>query len=159
MNILQNQDILIIIDTQYGFVTHEQKVLLNNIAKLTKSFRDKHRHICLVEYHGCGLTHSKITSLLSNYNNQSLIVKNRDSAAPYILKNFGNSPVFPLTFHLIGVNWTQCLFKTASGLLSAGHNVQSYKYASNPSFRRCDKIWQELVTKYQNKLIVKDKHE
>ena len=147
MNTLNHGDILLIVDAQYGFVDYSQTRLLNNLSKLTKLFRDNNSHIYLIEYAGCGMTHSKITEIISNYTNKTVITKYRDSAAPYILKN------------LIGVNWTQCLFKTARDLLAAGYNVQSYKYASNPSFRRCNKLWNDLIDKYQNKLIIRSKHE
>lgn len=159
MNTLNHRDILLIVDAQYGFVDYSQTRLLNNLSKLTKLFRDNNSHIYLIEYAGCGMTHSKITEIISNYTNKTVITKYRDSAAPYILKNLDNFGTFPLTFHLIGVNWTQCLFKTARDLLAAGYNVQSYKYASNPSFRRCNKLWNDLIDKYQNKLIIRSKHE
>jgi len=142
-NISKNRDILIIIDAQYGFIGYEHTRLIYNLVKHTKLFRNKGCHICVVEYANCGKLLSGITNELVYYKNQSLITKYRTSAGPYILKNF-YTQLNQVNFHLIGVNWTQCLFQTAKDLVQAGQNVVAYRKASNPSYRRCPKIWDDL---------------
>lgn len=143
MNTLSQADILVLIDVQYGFIEHTQRKLLYNLTRLTRAFRNNNKHICLVEYADCGLTHSKITELIDKYNNKSKIIKYRDSAGQHIFQNFQKSNVSGLTFHVAGVNWSQCVFKTTQDLLKYGYKVTAHKYASNPSFRRT-KLWESL---------------
>lgn len=149
MNTLQNQgisttDILVIIDAQYGFIGYEHTRLIYNLVKYTKLFRDKGCHICIVSYADCGLVLSGITDELTYYKNKSHIVKHRTSAGPYILRQFSHLLPCGIKWHLIGVNWTQCLFQTAKDLVKAKQDVIVYKKASNPNHKRCPKIWEDL---------------
>lgn len=154
MNILNHTDCLLLIDCQYGFVDYSKTRLIYNLNRLTKHFRDRDKPILILEYTGCGLTLSSITDILQYYQNKNVIQKNFESGTPKILREYPEISKLDLTFHVAGVNWSQCVFKTARDLLRKTNNLNLvlHKYASNPGFRKCDNIWEDLTQRYSNRI-------
>lgn len=154
-----SNDQLIIVDAQYGFIETTQRRLISNLVGLTKQFIKFQNNIIILEYIGCGLTLSAITEHTVYYSKASIIGKNFESGTPKILKNSPDLAKLGLTFHVAGVNWNQCVFKTIRDLLiKTNGKVVAHRYASNPYFRRCDKIWDDLIAKYNDRLeIIKRK--
>ena len=154
MNTLSHTDCLLLIDVQYGFIDPTKTQLINNLNKLTKQFVNQDKPINILEYTGCGMTLSSITDILQYYNHKEIIQKNLENGTPYLLKKFPEYSHLGLTFHVAGVNWTQCVFRTVQDLVAKSINskIVLHRYASNPTFRKCEFLWNDLIEKYPNRI-------
>jgi nicotinamidase-related amidase len=142
---------LIVVDMQYQFeASVDPNVVIGVTCEIVKA-REYGSPIVVVEYEGCGRSHSGFLNLIRNYRRKAIIKKWDDDGSAEIIRTLKRRQFNPFHLRVCGVNSDACVLSTVQGLLAKLNQteIEVVKQACGPPIN-----WRRHYARHPNLRLV-----